>query len=197
MLFCRKLKGKHVIIPDNLKELLDEYDSELKKVQEERYDAIVSKKDNPSLNDELKLTDGEVVENKFADINETIKSLENGLKRLEENKSFKDLLFEYIDARGLKDSDVYKKAYIDRRLFSKIRCDKNYHPTFGTVVLFGLALELPINEFEDLLFAAGYSLPKTTKEKIVIRFLFEHKIYDVKKANDILFSVCGKNIKEL
>ena len=197
MLFGRKLKGKHVIIPDDLKELLDKYDSELRKIQDERYDAVISKEDKVSLSNKLGLSDEEILANNFADIDETIKKLDEGLKKLEEVKTFRDVLFELIDERGLKDSIVYKKAYIDRRLFSKIRCDKYYHPTFGTIVLFGLALELPLKEFEDLLFSAGYSLPKNNKENIVIRFLFEHNIYDVKKANNILFSVCGKNIKEL
>lgn len=197
MLFGRKLKGKHVIIPDDLKELLDKYDSELRKIQDERYDAVISKEDKVSLSNKLGLSDEEILANNFADIDETIKKLDEGLKKLEEVKTFRDVLFEFIDERGLKDSIVYKKAYIDRRLFSKIRCDKCYHPTFGTIVLFGLALELPLKEFEDLLFSAGYSLPKNNKENIVIRFLFEHNIYDVKKANNILFCVCGKNIKEL
>ena len=61
---------------------------------------------------------------------------------------FKDLLFKYIDERNLKDSDVYNKVHIDRRLFSKIRSDNNYHPSKDTIILLALSLELSEKELE-------------------------------------------------
>ena len=60
----------------------------------------------------------------------------------QDTNKFQKLLFNYIDSRELKDSDVYNKVHIDRRLFSKIRSDVNYHPSKETVILLGLALEL-------------------------------------------------------
>lgn len=102
-----------------------------------------------------------------------------------ENK-FQTLLFKYIDKKGLKDSDVYNKVHIDRRLFSKIRSDVNYHPSKETVILLGISLELNENEIEELLESASYSLPKNNYYDLIIRFCFKEKIYDLKTINDFL-----------
>ena len=99
---------------------------------------------------------------------------------------FKDLLFKYIDERNLKDSDVYNKVHIDRRLFSKIRSDNNYHPSKDTIILLGLSLELNEKELENLLNSASYSLPKNNIYDLIIRFCFIEKIYDVIKVNELL-----------
>lgn len=102
-----------------------------------------------------------------------------------ENK-FQTLLFKYIDERDLKDSDVYNKVHIDRRLFSKIRSDVNYHPSKDTVILLGISLELSEDEIEKLLESASYSLPKNNYYDLIIRFCFKEKIYDLKTINDFL-----------
>jgi len=103
----------------------------------------------------------------------------------DENK-FQKLLFNHIDRRNLKDSDVYNKAHIDRRLFSKIRSDSNYHPSKETVILLGIALELNEDEIEDLLLSASYSLPKNNYYDLIIRFCFKNGIYDIFIINDFL-----------
>lgn len=102
-----------------------------------------------------------------------------------ENK-FQTLLFKYIDERNLKDSDVYNKVHLDRRLFSKIRSDVNYHPSKETVILLGISLELSEKEIEDFLESASYSLPKNNYYDLIIRFCFKEKIYDLKTINDFL-----------
>ena len=102
-----------------------------------------------------------------------------------ENK-FQTLLFKYIDERELKDSDVYNKVHLDRRLFSKIRNDIDYHPSKETVILLGISLELSENEIERLLESASYSLPKNNYYDLIIRFCFKEKIYDLKTINDFL-----------
>ena len=61
-------------------------------------------------------------------------------------ESFKELLFKYIDERNLKDSDVYNKVHIDRRLFNKIKNVKNYKPTKENIILLGISLDLSIDE---------------------------------------------------
>ena len=99
---------------------------------------------------------------------------------------FQTLLFKMIDDRNLKDSDVYNKVHIDRRLFSKIRNDINYHPSKETIILLGISLELNENELEDLLDSASYSLPKNNNYDLIIRFCFINKIYDIDKINDFL-----------
>ena len=104
-----------------------------------------------------------------------------------DDSTFQTKLFKLIDERGLKDSDVYNKVDIDRRLFSKIRSNKDYHPSKETIILFGLALELNEYEIEDLLKSASYSLPMNTTFDLIIRFCFKEGIYSVNKVNEFLY----------
>ena len=99
---------------------------------------------------------------------------------------FQTLLFKYIDDRNLKDSDVYNKVHIDRRLFSKIRSDIEYHPSKETIILLGLSLELNENEIVELLDSASYSLPKNNYYDLIIRFCFINKIYKINDVNNLL-----------
>lgn len=102
-----------------------------------------------------------------------------------ENK-FQKLLFDFIDKKNLKDSDVYNKVNIDRRLFSKIRSDQNYHPSKDTVILLGIALELNEKEMDELLNSAAYSLPKNNVYDLIIRFCFTEQIYNLIEINEFL-----------
>ena len=99
---------------------------------------------------------------------------------------FQALLFNYIDERNLKDSDVYNKVHLDRRLFSKIRNDKEYHPSKETVLLLGISLELNEKEIIKLLESASYSLPKNNYFDLIMRFCFINKVYNINKINDLL-----------
>ena len=92
--------------------------------------------------------------------------------------SFSENLFKIIDAKGIKDSSVYKKADIDRRLFSKIRSDLNYHPAKNTAIKLCLALEQDIPETEQLLETAGYCLSLSDTSDLIVRYCIEHKIFD-------------------
>lgn len=114
-------------------------------------------------------------------------SISNYIKENKEEDCFQTKLFSMIDEKNLKDSDVYKKANIDRRLFSKIRSNKDYHPSKETVILLGLGLELSEKEFEDLLESASYSLPMNTTFDLIIRFCFKEHIYDVGTVNEFLY----------
>lgn len=104
-----------------------------------------------------------------------------------EESTFQTKLFKLIDSKELKDSEVYNKVGIDRRLFSKIRSDKNYHPSKETIILLGIALELKENEIEDLLSSASYSLPMNNTYDLIIRFCFKEGIYDLNQINDFLY----------
>lgn len=104
-----------------------------------------------------------------------------------EEDTFQTKLFQFIDEKCLKNSDVYNKVNIDRRLFSKIRSNKNYHPSKETVILLGFALELSEEEIEDFLQSASYSLPMNTTFDLIIRFCFKEKIYNVNRVNEFLY----------
>lgn len=104
------------------------------------------------------------------------------------DNKFQKMLFNLIDERDLKDSDVYNKVHIDRRLFSKIRSDMDYHPSKETVILLGLALELSEDEVVDLLNSAAYSLPKNNVYDLIIRFCFIEGIYELSEVNNLLDS---------
>ena len=104
----------------------------------------------------------------------------------EEHTKFQTLLFKHIDNKNLTDPEVYNKVHIDRRQFSKIRCDSNYHPSKDTVILLALALELTEKELEELLESAAYSLPKNNHYDLIIRFCFINKIYKLTEVNDLL-----------
>lgn len=115
-------------------------------------------------------------------------NLDDFINDNQDTNKFQKLLFNYIDSKELKDSDVYNKVHIDRRLFSKIRSDINYHPSKDTVILLGLALELNENEIEELLNSASYSLPKNNVYDLIIRFCFVEGIYDLFEVNNLLDS---------
>ena len=113
--------------------------------------------------------------------------VESYINNFKDEKKFQKLLFKYIDERNLKDSDVYNKVNIDRRLFSKIRSDENYHPSKETVILLGFALKLNEDEMLDLLESASYSLPKNNVFDLIIRFCFINEIYEISDVNELLF----------
>lgn len=113
-------------------------------------------------------------------------NLDNYLEQKLDKNNFQQTLFKLIDKTNKKDSEIYNKAYIDRRLFSKIRTDETYHPTKQTIISLGLALELNITDFETLLESASYSLPKNNYFDLIIRFCIEEKIYNIIEVNYLL-----------
>ena len=126
--------------------------------------------------------------NDFEDYTNCIndKDLNTYLKKHQEYYNFQKTLFKLIDDRSLKDSEVYNKVHLDRRMFSKIRNDTKYHPSKETIILLGLSLKLSISELEKLLESASYYLPKNNPYDLIIRFCFIHKIYSIKKINEYL-----------
>ena len=102
--------------------------------------------------------------------------------------SFSELLFSYIDSSGLTDTDVYKKVFIDRKLFSKIRCNENYIPKKENIIKLGLSLSLSKEDMNKLLSSAGYSLSTTNDFDLIISFCIENNIYDITVVNDYLYT---------
>ena len=110
---------------------------------------------------------------------------EQYLKKNRENYCTEQM-FAFIDRSGQKDSEVYKKARIDRRLFSKIRSNKKYIPAKKTVIALCLALELSREDTDKLLSSAGYSLSRAEDFDLVIAFCIEKNIFDFSDINEAL-----------
>ena len=113
-------------------------------------------------------------------------SLDDMLGKLD--AGFSETLLKFIDRTGKKDSEIYKKANVDRKLFSKIRNNPDYKPTKTTAIAFAIALELNLEETKDFISRAGFALSHSSKFDVIIEYFIKQKKYDIFEINEALFA---------
>ncbi|MBO4652904.1 MAG: hypothetical protein J5649_06270 [Lachnospiraceae bacterium] len=102
-------------------------------------------------------------------------------------ETWQQSLLRMIDERGFTDTEVYKRAGLDRKLFSKIRCNEAYQPKKPTAVALALALQLSLDEMKDMLARAGYAFSPSSRFDLIVEYFIENEVYDVDTINIALY----------
>ena len=108
----------------------------------------------------------------------------------ETDAGFSETLLKLIDRTGKKDSDIYKKANVDRKLFFKIRNNKNYKPSKATALAFAIALELNLEETRDFIGRADFALMHSSKFDIIVEYFILKKNFDIGLIRKVVRKMC-------
>lgn len=120
-----------------------------------------------------------------APILEEERSLDDVVNNLD--KTFMELVFSFADAKGLTDVEVQKKANLDRKAFSKLKCGTTKNPSKATALALAVALELDLDDTKDLLSRAGLALSPCSKQDVIVQYFIEKEAYDIYEINVALF----------
>ena len=113
------------------------------------------------------------------------RTLEDVVKDLD--KTFMELVFSFADAKGLTDVEVQKRANMDRKAFSKLKCGTTKNPSKSTALAMAIALELDMDDTKDLLSRAGLALSPCSKQDVIVQYFIERKVYNIYEINVALF----------
>jgi len=168
---------KLMVAPSKDDEVPDKQDDRLKEKQEEKTSA---KQEKAIVHYSISVREEPVKEHWIKRLKKRIESI------FETEDTFTQRLWKLIDQKGLSDVEVYKRANLDRKLFSKIRNQKSYKPSRGTAIALVIALELNMEECRDLLARTGIVLSRTDKSDVIVAFFIENKQYDMGLINEAL-----------
>ncbi|MBE5767775.1 MAG: RNase III inhibitor [Clostridiales bacterium] len=152
---------------------------QLSRAMEEGEYAVRSSK---YLSAEVSCDDMELLPAPCAPITADLEELLSGI-----DAGFSETLLMLIDRTGKKDSEIYRKANVDRKLFSKIRNNPDYKPTKPTALSFAIALELNLDETQDFIARAGYTLTHSSKFDVIVEYFIVHENYNIHELNAVLF----------
>ena len=113
------------------------------------------------------------------------RSLEDVIRNLD--KTFMELVFSFADERGMTDVEVQKRANLDRKAFSKLKCGTTKNPSKATALALAVALKLNLDDTKDLLSRAGYALSPCSRQDIIVQYFIEKEAYDIYEINVALF----------